>query len=307
MSTLLICFLIMLYTFQSFFGRKYTDNYPGDPNDASDVLTVVYGLVVAVISMIFSGFVFEFNVYTLCFGIANAVALIGYNAFLVKASQTGSYSIMMVFNLCGGIVIPAIVSLFFGDKLSVIQIVAILAIFVSVYMMSKKKEDVKNPAVFFVFCTLLAVCNGVYGALLNAQQKITSVSQKEEMVIYTFMISSVVALITLFIKKKGTAVTAFKQTKKSCVYLIACAVVAALAINLLVIILEIIESPTLLYTFDNAGVMLMSVLLSAIVFKEKLSKVNVIGCVIMCIGLICMSLFNVETTEKLFDAVRGMF
>ena len=83
--------------------------------------------------------------------------------------------------------------------------------------------------------------------------------------------------------------------------------VAALAINLLVIILEIIESPTLLYTFDNAGVMLMSVLLSAIVFKEKLSKVNVIGCVIMCIGLVCMSLFNVETTEKLFDAVRGMF
>jgi len=307
MSTILICFLILLYTFQSFFGRKYTDSYPGDPNDASDVLTVVYGLVVAIISMIFSGFEFVFNPLTLLFGIANAIALIGYNAFLVKASQTGSYSIMMVFNLSGGIVIPAIVSVFFGDRLSIIQIISILLIFVSVYMLSKKQEDVKNSAIFFVFCAMLAVCNGTYGALLNAQQQITSVEQKEEMVLYTFMISSVVALITLMIKRKKGTLQAFKQTKKSCFHLITCAVIAALAINLLVIILEIIESPTLLYTFDNAGVMLMSFLISAIIFKEKITKINVIGCALMCIGLITMSLFNVETTNRVFELIKGMF
>ena len=307
MSTILICFLILLYTFQSFFGRKYTDNYPGDPNDASDVLTVVYGLVVAIISMMFSGFVFEFNYITLLFGIANAVALIGYNAFLVKASQTGSYSIMMVFNLSGGIVIPAIVSVFFGDRLSIIQILSILLIFVSVYMLSKKQEDVKNSAIFFVFCAMLAVCNGTYGALLNAQQKITSVEQKEEMVLYTFMISSIVALVTLIAKRKKGTIKAFKQTKKSFVYVVACAIVAALAINLLVIILEIIESPTLLYTFDNAGVMLMSFLISAIIFKEKITKTNVIGCILMCIGLITISLFNVEATDKLFMVIKNIF
>lgn len=307
MSTILICFLILLYTFQSFFCRKYTDNYPGDPNDASDVLTVVYGLVVAVISLIFSGFDFVFNPITLIFGIANAVALIGYNAFLVKASQTGSYSIMMVFNLSGGIVIPAIVSVFFGDRLSIIQIISILAIFVSVYMMSKKQEDVKNSAIFFVFCGLLAICNGTYGALLNAQQKITSVEQKEEMVIYTFIISSIVALVTLIIKRKKGIGKAFKQTKKSFIYVIACAIVAALAINLLVIILEIIKSPTLLYTFDNAGVMLMSFLISAIIFKEKITKTNVAGCILMCVGLIAISLFNVEITNKLFIAIKNIF
>lgn len=306
MSTILICFLILLYTFQSFFGRKYTDSYPGDPNDASDVLTVIYGLVVGIISMMFSGFQFEFNYLTLLFGIANAAALIGYNAFLVKASQTGSYSIMMVFNLSGGIIIPAVVSVFFGDKLSIIQIISIFAIFVSVYMMSKKQEDVKNSAIFFVFCLLLASCNGAYGALLNAQQKITSVEQKEEMVIYTFLISSIAALITLIAKRKKGTLKAFKQTKKSFINVIACAIIAALAINLLVIILEIIESPTLLYTFDNAGVMLMSFLISAIVFKEKITKINVIGCIIMCLGLIAMSLFNVETTNKLFEAIAGI-
>lgn len=307
MSTILICFLILLYTFQSFFGRKYTENYPGDPNDASDVLTVVYGLVVTVISLIFSGFVFEFNVITLLFGIANAVALVGYNAFLVKASQTGSYSIMMVFNLSGGIVIPAVVSVFFGDKLSIIQILSILLIFVSVYMLSKKEEDVKNSAIFFVFCAMLAVCNGTYGALLNAQQQTTSVAQKEEMVIYTFLISSMVSLVTLIVKRKKGTLKAFKQTKRSFLHLIACAFVAALAINLLVIILEIIESPTLLYTFDNAGVMLMSFLISAIIFKEKISKINVIGCILMCVGLITMSLFNVDMTNRVFDMIKGMF
>lgn len=305
MSTILICFLILLYTFQSFFGRKYTEKYPGDPNDASDVLTVVYGLVVAVISLMFSGFAFEFNYITLIFGIANAVALIGYNAFLVKASQTGSYSIMMVFNLSGGIVIPAIVSVFFGDRLSIIQIISILAIFISVYMMSKKQEDVKNSAIFFVFCAMLALCNGTYGALLNAQQQITGAAQKEEMVLYTFVISSIAAFVTLLLKRKKIALKAFKQTKMSFVHLITCAVIAALAINLLVLILEIIESPTLLYTFDNAGVMLMSFLISVIIFKEKVSKTNVVGCILMCLGLIAMSLFNVEMTEKLVTLIKG--
>ena len=53
---------------------------------------------------------------------------------------------------------------------------------------------------------------------------------------------------------------------------------------------------TLVYTFDNAGVLLLSAVASAIFFKEKLSRSNVIGCIIMSLGLICMSQYqNIES------------
>ena len=47
---------------------------------------------------------------------------------------------------------------------------------------------------------------------------------------------------------------------------------------------------TILYTFDNSCVFLLSVLFSCFVFKEKLTRMNVIGCVTLCAALICISL-----------------
>ena len=62
------------------------------------------------------------------------------------------------------------------------------------------------------------------------------------------------------------------------------------------------EDPTIVYTFDNAGVLLLSAIASAVFFKEKLSKLNVIGCIIMSLGLICMAQYtNIEAF------IRGLF
>ena len=85
--------MIALYTFQSLFTKLYTDHYPGDPDMASSVLTVVSGLTVAVIT--FFGF-------SLCQFTVNAVtdtksqagenetegdALLGLGAFRLLADQ----------------------------------------------------------------------------------------------------------------------------------------------------------------------------------------------------------------------------
>ena len=49
---------------------------------------------------------------------------------------------------------------------------------------------------------------------------------------------------------------------------------------------------TILFTFDNAGVLFFSVLFSAIFLKEKLSVVNWIGCAVMAFGLIGIVLWG---------------
>ena len=67
--------MIALYTFQSLFTKLYTDHYPGDPDMASSVLTVVSGLSVAVITFFcFSLCQFTVNGWSILIGVLNAFA-----------------------------------------------------------------------------------------------------------------------------------------------------------------------------------------------------------------------------------------
>ena len=169
---------------------------------------------------------------------------------------------------------------------------AILAVFASVYMVSYRKEEKesKKSRGFLLCCFALGICNGAYGVLFDAQQRLTGADEKEEMVALTFGIAATICFILLLAKEKKATLPAFRQNRRSLVYLIACSLVVASAINLLVYILRLVDV-TLLYTLDNAGVLLLSVLASAIFFKEKLSKLNIIGCITMCIALVCVSIF----------------
>lgn len=303
MIVLIIALVVLLYTMQSLFTRFYTDNYPGDQSLTTPVFAVVCGLIVTAVSFIFSGFSFEFQWLTVLLGVINAVVLYGYDAFIIKASATGPYSILMTFSLTGGIVIPAIVSWVsdFKSNFSIVQLFAILVIFAAVLMITTKKEETedkeehkKHRTFFLIICTLLGLANGLYGVLLNTQQELTGVSQKEEMVVITFIGAALISLVQLFIKEKKNALKAFKQTKLSLTFLLLSAIVSALAVNALVIALQGVNE-TVVYTFDNAGVLMLSAIASAIFFKEKLSKLNVAGCLVISLGLICMAQYeNIE-------------
>jgi len=300
MSGFLIAFIVLLYTFQSFICKKYSDNYPGDPNVSSTIFTIVSGLTVALVSFAVSGFSFSAGWLTVLLALINGIALFGYNTFLIKASQSGSYSVLMVCNLAGGIIVPSVVAIAcFGDTLTWIQVVSVLAIFAAVYMMSIKKTDggngdtealQNNKLLFPIFCLLLAVCNGTYGSLHDAQQRLIGTAEREEMVALTYIFAVLFSAVQLGVQKRKTFLSSFKQTKASLVFLIICSLIVATAVNLLVYLIPLVNI-TVLYTFDNAGVMLLSVLLSCIFFKEKLSPANVIGCIIMAAAFVCLSVF----------------
>ena len=300
-----IALVILLYTLQSLFTRFYTDHYPGDKGLTTPVFAVVCGLIVTVVSFIFSGFSFSCGWLTLLLGVLNAFVLYGYDAFIIKASSTGPYSILMTFSLSGGIIIPAIVSWVsnFKENFSFVQLFAIAIIFISVFMITSKKEDAENKeelkkhrTFFLIVCALLGLANGLYGVLLNLQQELTGTldlegnlvaPEKEEMIVITFIGAAVISLVQLLVKEKKNTLKAFKQTKLSLSFLLLSAAVSALAINALVIALEGVNE-TVVYTFDNAGVLLLSAIASAVFFKEKLSKLNIAGCLLVSVGLAFM-------------------
>ncbi|MBQ9802617.1 MAG: hypothetical protein IJW51_06060 [Clostridia bacterium] len=290
-NVLLIGAMILLYTLQSLLCKKYSDHYPVDPNMASPVFTLVSGAVVVAVSFAVAGFSFVAAPVTLLLAVCNAAVLVGYNTCIIKASQTGAYSVLMVFSIAGGIFIPVISGvIFFEDRLSPFKLAALALILLAVYMVSHRKgEALATDKLFLPACALLGICNGTYGALLDAQQRLTGSGEKEEMVAVTYGLAIVISFAFLLIRQRRSAVAALRQTRRSAFYLLTCSVVVALAINLMVYIIPLVDL-AVLYTFDNAGTFLFSVLASCVFFREKLSRLNAAGCVLMCGALVAVSL-----------------
>ena len=299
-----VILLVLLYTMQSLFTKLYTDRYPGKADMASSVLTVVSGVSVAVITFFFFEFCnFTFNGWCILIGVLNAVALYGYNYFIVKASQSGPYSILMMFSLAGGIIIPIIASLIMGWDESwntpfriALNVVCIIAIISAVYIVSNRPDGGEKKSItpgFILSCFGLSVCNGVYGVFLTLQQQMEAAGgegNRGEMIITTFVFAALISFVIGLVKEKGTSFfSSFKQTKGSALFLVLTSIVFALAINLIVIIIPHFDT-TILYTIDNSSVLIMSVLISWMFFKEKLTRLNVVGIVIMCAALVSMNL-----------------
>ena len=112
------------------------------------------------------------------------------------------------------------------------------------------------------------------------------------MIITTFLAAAVISFIIGIVKERGGFFSCFKQSRGSMIFLAATSVVFALAINLIVIIIPHFDT-TILYTIDNSSVLIMSVLISWIFFKEKLTRLNVVGILIMCAALVSMNLLPV--------------
>ena len=308
--------IILLYTLQSLFSKMYNDSYPGWAHHAPDVFAIVCGVVVSIVSMCFTGFKFgPFRWETLLLGLINTAIIYGYDQFIIMAAGEGPYSIMMVFNLGGGIIIPALVSPFlpfseFRPGFFAIQMVAIAIVCISIYLVSKKNDEAKDGEEkktdlksFFILSAFLAIMNGLYGVIFVVHNGLmtnvfsylgdsaavaTAVNQQKQLlVVYTFLGAAVISVIRLLITEKKNFGKAFIQTKKSALYIILASVVSALAINVLVLLVGVVNE-TVLYTFDNAGVMLLSALASAFIFKDKLTRTNIIGCVIMTLALLMM-------------------
>jgi uncharacterized membrane protein len=288
---LLILLLISIYTGQSFFCKLYTKRYPGDPEATTPVFSVVSGFVTALAALGFALFSlpFHWNWQIIAMGIANSVILAVYNYAMVKASECGPYSIQMSLMLSGGILIPAFISYAYGGGLKPLGWLFVAIIVVSVFLVSKKKGEsfFSGNGRFWFFCLILFVFNGLYGAILAHQGAYeATVNSKNELIICTFGMSGLINFVLGLTNRKQKFLSDFKQSGSSFLFLMLCSLCTSSAIILLSTLINNGMNTTLLFTFDNAGVLFFSVVCSAIFLKERLSALNWVGCASMALGLI---------------------
>ncbi len=298
MSNILVVLLILLFTCQSGFCNLFAKHYPGDKRYSSQIYSVFYGLIVSLTTLLFAGFSFKPSTATLLLGLLNGAVLVTYNAMLIKASSAGPFSVVMIFNLSGGILIPMLWSIVVDKiKLAPLQYAAIALMLVSFVFLNledkNQKRESSSPvsAKFLLYTLLLGLANGVYGTLLNIQKNLMNQSENAEMIIATFASSAVFAFFLLLLQAGKSAFPGFRQTAKSAIFMTAASVSAAAAVNTLMYALRFINV-AVLYAMDNGGVLLISVLWSVVFLKEKLGHRKLIGLILALIAIFALGVLQ---------------
>ena len=297
MANLLIGVMILLYTFQSAFANLFARHYAGKKAYSSAVYSVIYGVLVSLGTFVFSGLSFHPSGTTLILGAVNGAALVAYNTLLIRAASLGPFSVTMIFNLSGGILIPMLWSVFHdGDRLSVWQVIAIFVMLVSFVLLNwedkKESEGEKKPGVslpFLITITALGCVNGLYGTLMNTAEKLADGKENGEMIIVTFAVSALIGFVLLLLRAKGDTLPALRLNGKSALFALLASFSACAAVNLLMHVLSLVNV-AVLYSMDNGGVLIVSVLWSALVLKEKIGGKKVVGLILSIAAVFALSI-----------------
>ena len=115
-------------------------------------------------------------------------------------------------------------------------------------------------------------------------------AESNEMIVVTFLSSALISLISLVFSRKKDTFRVFRMSGKAWAYAIGAGVVAALAVVQLMLLLNRMESLAVFYTVENGMVLVLTVLFSALMFKEKLSCNAIAGIALAVISLAMLSM-----------------
>ena len=289
----LVTLMIVFFSFQSLFTRLYSASYAGpDKGSATAVFSVCYGVFVAAASFFLGGMSFAPSWQTVLLGLLNAGMLILYNTSIIEAGNRGSYSFMMVFCMFGGILVPMAVGvIFLGERLKALQTLAVALMLVSLLLMNMQSFSLKGASKgYYGWCAALFFANGLYGTINNLQTQVMDGAQRTEMLTILYLGSALAAIAMEAVRGRGRQLReGFRMGRESWLYVTLACLSATVAANLLLYILTLMDS-SVLYTIDSGAVLVLSMLYALVLFKEKPTRVQMVG---MAAAVISIVLINI--------------
>lgn len=290
---LMVFLMIMCFSFQSLFTRLYSASYTGkDSAMATPVFSVCYGLFIAAASFLLGGMSFSPSWPTWGLGLLNALMLVLYNTSMIEAGNRGSYSFLMVSSMFGGILVPMFIGVcFLEESLKGLQIVAVVLMLLALVLMNVRSISFKGASkAYYMWCLALFCANGLYGAIQNLQAQVMNGAERTEMLTILYACSALTAALPHLTRGQGKALKeGFRMGGKAAIFLLITCVSATAAANLMLYILTLMDS-SVLFTIDSGAVLVVSILYSLILFKEKPTWEQVIGMVVAVASIVLINI-----------------
>jgi len=217
--------------------------------------------------------------FSLGFATTYVIGVIG--TFL--AISTGPLSLSSLI-IAYSLIVPACYGLIFlNEPISTLLIVGIVLLLISLFLINvEKKGEKKEITLKWTFYAFLGfIGNGGCSTVQKLQPLYCDGKHKNEFMIVALLISTIVMFIPAIIKERQSIKENFV---KGFPFHIICGIANG-AVNYLVILLSVTMAASLMFPLISAGGIVLTVLISIFVYKEKLSREQIIG-VILGVGAI---------------------
>lgn len=283
--------LAFIYTFQSLFAKLFSDQYTGEAKFSSPVFSVIYGATIGLLNLIMSGFVYQPSLATFLLGLGNAVVLFLFNWGLIEGSRRGPYSFLMICTLSGAILVPLFFFRILGlEHISWIQAIGVIMMLGAFVLLNLKKESQKAKKSFYLWILLLFFVNGFYSVFLSLQTRIMNGAERSEMLVTTFLFSGVISAIYLLSQSRKKFISTFRMKPKALIFALSSCVCATGAANLVLYLYSTDLSNTVINATHQGGILVFSVIMSMILFKEKLNWKQMVGALVAVAAVVLLNL-----------------
>lgn len=296
MAGVYIGIILLCRIVQALFGKRSSNEIKnitmlvGD-NAFKNTVSSVLGLALIIVA----GNGFKADLRTVLIATFSGLCLFVSGCCGTYALKSGTVSLNSMFGTAG-MIIPIIAgAVLFNQPISIIQVAGLGLFFVSAYLLIGASKTVYSN---FSYKTVLLLVGSMVsnGGTMLAQQMFTHYVTDGDISVFSFISFGVIAILAgiayLIMSAKNKSDGCETKFPRA---LIICGIALALAvfvINQLATACTKLVSPVILFTFINGGGTIISTLVAAIVYNEKMSKKTVSGVLIGIISLIIIKTFQ---------------
>lgn len=227
-------------------------------------------------------------------GIASAAFVVSW----LLSVKSGAYMMVEVFLLLGVMVPIILCRIFFGEEIGVWQIVGIIILLAAVFIMCTYNVSLKGKMSIGAIA-LLFLCGLANGVADFSQKWFVQVYPKGSVAafnFYTYIFAAASLLVAYFIfrsvDKKGENKprSPISVVKPIIIYVIIMAVCLFANSYFKTLAAQELDA-VMLYPLNQGGAVILSLLMSALIFKEKINWKCIVGIVLAFISLLMINLF----------------
>ena len=238
--------------------------------------TLIYVVCIVLFGIVaISGGISWFTVgLGLLFGVITAFS----NYYKMLSLSSGPMHITLLITT-SSMIIPTMSGIFFGEQFSIAKLCIVFVLLFFIYLSLEKKGDTKINKRWLIFCTLAFVCQGSIGVLQKIHQSSVHKGETGSFLLIAFICSLIYSSIRA---KKGFK--ELKFTKKHVIIALICGL-CTFGMNFLNLRLSGLLPSQLFFPIVNGSAIVLSSVMSVLLFKEKLSKKQIVG---LCGGIVSL-------------------
>ena len=222
--------------------------------------------------------------YTLySFGLAAGVALCNviYMVCGLRAVMYGKMAVFTMFLMLGGMIFPTVYGvLFLHESVSGFMVAGIVLLIASMILSVLEKTGEKNSKIFYIFCFIAFVCNG----LVSIFSKMHQISENAlntyqfsfwQSVVVAVTVGAILAVYLRMHRKDDALRISVKQTLGWGSLGLILLITAIMRVGSVLLLLAAKDVPaSMLYPIMTGATVLVTAVFGRIFFAEKISKIN---------------------------------